>query len=129
MRASIACQFLVVFALGCGGESYSEGDVEPSPSGFDVKEEINQVDQVFASHDAAEADLRLSTEEVAAKISSTGNWTPVTLTEIGIGQYEATAFTKDDREFAMEVRQDANGIYWRWRNEDGSSGGSAMTTW
>ncbi|MEZ6115666.1 MAG: hypothetical protein R3C28_03710 [Pirellulaceae bacterium] len=100
--------------------------MEPNNSGFDVNEEVNQVDQVVASRDVSEADLRLSMNEVAAKISTTVKWTPVTLTEIGIGQYEATAFTQDDREFAKEVGQNANGIFWRWSNEDG---GNAMTTW
>ncbi len=129
MRATIAYLCLFVFTLGCGGNDYSEIDVQPSSSGFEVKEEINLIDQVFESHDVSQADLRFSTEEVAQQISKTGNWAPVTLSQVGIGQYEATAITKDDRKFAMEVRQTTDGIYWRWRNEGGSSGGSAMTTW
>ena len=87
------------------------------------------IDQVFDHHDPAVEDMRMSVDEVAAHISGTGNWKPVTLTETGVGKYESDSVTRDNRRFSMEVRQTKQGVYWRWTNEDGSSGGSAMTTW
>ncbi len=84
---------------------------------------------MFESHNVHPAHLRYSLEEVEVKISNTGEWTPVKLKEVGVGKYEAIAFTRDKREFNMEVCQTSGGIYWRWKNEDGSSGGSAMNTW
>lgn len=125
--------FLIIgsLILGCG-QSPTDTDSQstvvdtlPSSSGGDV----DAIAQVFETHSATEDELQFSTAEVAKKISESGNWKPVTLSETGVGKYEAIAMTKDDREFSMEVRQTKDGIYWRWTNEDGSSGGSGMTTW
>ena len=126
MRLTIPLSVLLACIVACEQPSPSlELDLAPKSTGLD----FDLIDQAFQTHDATEEDLRMTTDEVAKKISGTGEWRPVTLAEIGVGKYEATATTKDDREFSMEVRQNEKGIFWRWTNEDGSSGGDAMITW
>ena len=126
MRLVVLFVCFLACALGCREPAPSnEVDFAPKSTNLD----FDQIEQVFQTHDVPAEDLRFSTDEVAQKISETGEWSPVTLSEIGVGKYEATATTKDNREFAMEVRQTENGIFWRWTNTDGSSGGAAMNTW
>lgn len=126
MRSQILGMLLIIATLvGCN-RGNTETVVPDSPS---AKDDLTTIEEVFETHDVQPADLRYSLEEVEEKISKTGEWTPVKLEEVGVGKYEATAFTRDNREFQMEVRQTSGGIYWRWKNEDESSGGSAMNTW
>lgn len=124
-RLTIMLLLNVATLSGCGPKP-PENPAQPTTS---VQEDFGTIDEVFASHDPRPEDLRLSLTEVEVEISKTGNWKPITLEKTGVGKYVSEAVTKDNREFQMEVRQTSKGIYWCWKNDDGSSGGNAMTTW
>lgn len=125
MRLAVLLALYVTLCAGCGQRDAPDKILDPAPtkSGGDI------INEIFENHDPAKEELRLSVFDVAQKISATGNWSPILLTETGVGKYESTATTKDGQEFGMEVRQTKEGIYWRWKNDDASSGGSAATTW